>query len=169
MKKLFNLLLNTSFKRRLILLSVDVLCFLSMNIMYLLFASVGTADTGMFWLNTGIHIFLICIFRTILRVYKNVWRYSNTGAYLRLIVADGIAGVATIFITYFIGQFIDGMYIGVWRALSVSALTAILTLLSRFCYSIAYKVYHNSRNKVEKEPIAIIKPVLDLVKKNSTT
>lgn len=149
-------ILNSGPSRKALLLTVDVLCYATVSILYLLFSSLGTSNLPAFWANTAIHLALIFVFRTILRVYKNVWRYSNTVAYLAIILSDGFASALTVCITFVLGEIFDGMYIGVWRALSVGSLTALITLSSRFCYSTLYKRIKNNRNEVEKEPVAII-------------
>ena len=149
-------ILNSGPRRKALLLIIDTLCYSVVSVLYLLFSSVGTSNMSAFWVNTAIHLVLIFVFRTVFRVYKNVWRYSNTMAYLAMIVSDGIASALTVCATFVLGQISAGMYIGVWRALSVGSLTVLLTLSSRFCYSILYKSRKNSQRESTKEPVAII-------------
>ena len=156
MKAFISAILKSGPRRKALLLTVDVLCYSVVSALYLLFSSVGTSNMRAFWVNTAVHLALIFIFRAVFCVYKNVWRYSNTMAYLAMIVSDGLAGALTVYVTYGLGLAVNGMYIGVWRALSVGALTALLTLSSRFCYSTLYKRVKNSRSEVVKEPVAII-------------
>ncbi len=158
MKKntLINAILHNSKSRQIILLTVDVAIYAVVSVLYWLLSSIGTSDIRAFWVNTAIHFALIFLFRAIFRVYKNVWRYANTVAYITMLVSDGLASVFTVCATYCLNIAIDGIYIGVWRALSVGALTAILTLSSRFCYSALYKMKKNVHNDAGKEPVAII-------------
>ena len=149
-------ILNSGPKRKALLLAIDVSCYSFVSVLYLLFSSLGTSNMGVFGVNTAIHVVLIFVLRALFRVYKNVWRYSNTMAYLAILVSDGLASALTVGATYGLGLAVRGMYIGVWRALSVGSLTALLTLASRFCYSILYKRRKNSRNEIAKEPVAII-------------
>ena len=158
MKKntLINAILHNSKGRQAILWTVDIGIYVGVSVLYLLFSSIGVANSHVFWINTAIHFALVFVFRGALRVYKNVWRYPNTVAYITMLVADGCASILTIFATYCLSSVVDGIYIGVWRALSVGALAAILTLMSRFCYSSWHKGRKNIQSDVEKEPVAII-------------
>ena len=153
---LISAILNSGTGRKTLLFTVDTLCYSVVSILYLIFSSVGTSNMHAFWVNTAIHLGLIFIFRAIFRVYKNVWRYSNTMAYLEILVSDGLASALTVGATYCLGLVYSAMYIGVWRALSVGSLTALLTLSSRFCYSLLYKYKKNCRVEVIKEPVAIV-------------
>ena len=81
-------ILNSGSGRRSLLLTVDVLCYSVISVLYLFFASIGTSNMNMFLTNTAIHLVLIFAFRAAFRVYKNVWRYSNTMAYLVIIISD---------------------------------------------------------------------------------
>ena len=158
MKKntLINAVLHNSKSRQAILLTIDVAIYAVVSVLYWLLSSIGTSNIHAFWVNTSIHFILLFLLRTVLRVYKNVWRYANTVAYIKMLVSDGIASLLTVVVTYCLSFAAEGVYIGVWRALSVGALTTIVTLSSRFCYSALYKMRKNVQNDTEKEPVAII-------------
>lgn len=158
MKKntLINAVLHNSKSRQAILLTIDVAIYAVVSVLYWLLSSIGTSNIHAFWVNTAIHFVLLFLLRTVLRVYKNVWRYANTVAYIKMLVSDGIASLLTVGVTYCLSFAAKGVYIGVWRALSVGALTAIVTLSSRFCYSALYKMRKNVQNDTEREPVAII-------------
>ena len=94
-----NLLLNTSIKRRFILTVIDLLCFVCINILYIVFSNIGDPSPEAIIFNSLLHVSLIFLFRWIFRVYRNVWRYSNTKAYCMILVSDCLAGLVTIFST----------------------------------------------------------------------
>ena len=153
--RLTKLFLNTRGKRLAVLIAIDVLSFVIIDSLFATFSSIGAPSELAMWFNSLLHIALIFIFRAIFRIYSNVWRYANVKAYCMTLISDGIAGISTILVTSVLNRFHSGIYIGVWRALSVGALTAILMLMSRFCYSLLYKNTANSAYSA-REPVVII-------------
>ncbi len=158
MKKqwLYDKLLGSSGKRKTILILIDVLFFLFMSVSYHLFSSVGNVAFDNFAINTAIHLALYLALRMIFSIYSNVWRYSNTKAYFYIVLSDAISATLSIIVSYLLNFAINEVYLGIWRAMSVGSLTAILTLVSRFLYSIIYKAYSGDRDRHEKKPVAII-------------
>jgi len=153
---LYDRLLGSSGKRKTILVSIDILFFLFMSAAYHLFSSVGNVALDKFAINTAIHLVLFLAARAAFSIYSNVWRYSNTKAYFYIVLSDAIAALLSVLVSYVLGFAIDGVYTGIWRAMSVGSLTAMLTLVSRFLYTIIYKALSGDRDRHEKKPIAII-------------
>lgn len=131
-------------KRKLVLLFFDLLCVLGINAVYYFLAvrasySTPVDDFMVYVYNSLILTALIFISRLSFGVYSNVWRYTNTLAYLELIAADCIGGIVSIVIC----RLTAVLYIGVWHAFTVAALSALVALAARFSYRIIYK----QRNK----------------------
>lgn len=143
-------------KRKVLLLLFDIFCFVVVTALYYLLsyrASGGAPveDTELYLFNTLVLGALIFAARFLFKVYSNVWRYTNTLAYLELIAADGIGGVLTIVVAR-----VTGFYIGIWHAVTVTSLTALAALSSRFCYRLIYKHFNAERDDGSKIQVAIV-------------
>lgn len=142
---------------------IDVLCFVLVNSTYFILAkrfsySTPVNNFSIYLLNSLILLFFTFLFRLVFKIYKNVWRYTNTKAYFSLVIADGCAGVMALIVDRFVINLIfKNFYIGVWHAVTVTSLTAIITLMSRFTYRLMYKnQYANGKSiDVDKAPIRI--------------
>lgn len=80
---------------------------------------------------------LACVFviRSACNIYKQVWRFGGSSAYIRLILADTAAGVAFMAL-----QLIPwAMRISVTQAFAVVAINLLLTLLIRHLYQYMYE------------------------------
>ncbi len=151
--------------RKPILVLFDMFCFALVDFAYYFLAGQVSYSTpvhnGEIFLGNAACLFL-CVFtvRFLLRVYSNVWRYTNTVAYVRLMAADLIGCVASLILCRFVVNAIAyGFYIGIWHAITVSALALLLGLLSRFTYRLIYKRYHKSAASASagaKIPVGII-------------
>ncbi|MBR6776351.1 MAG: polysaccharide biosynthesis protein, partial [Clostridia bacterium] len=144
-----------------------MLTFICVNFGYLYLSGIAYFSTPVsnlekYYLNSA--VLFICIFmaRFIFRTYSYIWRYTNTMAYLKLIVFDLLGGALSATIVRFIlGEYYENLYIGVWHAIVVTSVNILLTLTSRFVYRLLYKHY-NSKNtdakapKKEKANIAIV-------------
>ncbi len=99
-------------------------------------------------------LLLVGIFglRNALQVNQNVWRYTNTLAYLFMILADMAGGLAALFFSRIINY-----YHGIWHFVVVAALTDLAALGSRFVYQIIYRRRHTIEGRANpKENVAII-------------
>ena len=152
--------------RRVTLVLFDLLCFAAVDLGYYLLAGQASFSTPVN--NGGIYLYnsiclAICLFalRFACKAYNNVWRYTNTGAYVLMMFADILGcGLSLVLSRFVLERFVEGFYIGIWHAVTVSALFVLATLLSRFVYRLLYK-YVNSHDKrvlVDKAriPVAII-------------
>ncbi len=107
-------------------------------------------------LGINIGILLVCTFvaRLLLGVYVNLWRYTNTANYLKMIIADGIGCLLTLLIARLSGS----VYIGVWHVVSIASLFALLTITARLTYRLLYK-HLNKKNETpaaHKISVAIV-------------
>jgi len=151
----FNKLLEGK-KRRAVLVAIDILIFAIVNSLYYLLAIRAAYSTPVtenaqgFAFNSLLLFIFVFAARFILKIYGNIWRYTNTKAYFMIVISDGIAGIVTLVVAR-IAFFIDAsLYIGIWHAVSVASLMALCTLMSRFTYRLLYMKKHVNENKQSK-------------------
>ncbi len=142
--------------RRIILLLFDIFCFAAVDAFYFWTTAFvdqhQTYEPTRFLLNSAILLGFMLLARLILGVYFNVWRYTNTTVYLKMVIADGVACILALIFARLIG-----VYTGVWHFTVVAALTALAALSSRFAYRQLYK-YLNKSEETDKHkiPVAIV-------------
>ena len=97
--------------------------------------------------------FMTAIFtcRFIFRIYKNVWRYANSKAYLDLIFSDLVAGVIVVASLHK-----TPYYFGIWQSLVAGSFIVFLTLASRLIYQQNYRAYNTDLKSVNKIGVAIV-------------
>ena len=152
--------------RRVTLVAFDLICFAIVDLGYYLLAGQASYSTPVN--NGGIYLYnsiclAVCIFamRFAFKSYNNVWRYTNTGAYVVIMLADILGGGLSLVVTRFVvNKLMYGFYIGIWHSVTVTALSILAALLSRFVYRLLYK-YSNKQDErmlVDKarSPVAII-------------
>ena len=131
-------MLSIKHKRRIILVAIDILILASVfsfNALITLF--VGNDDFQILAYIANFFVFaaFITLARILARVYNNVWRYANSGAYLEIVVSDIIGGVIALITSYAV----KAMYIGAWRSIAFVAMADCVTLVSRFLYQQRYR------------------------------
>ncbi|MBR2412874.1 MAG: polysaccharide biosynthesis protein [Clostridia bacterium] len=146
-------------KRKWLLLMIDIGCFFGV---YIAIAFIAMHSSSSIAINRegymlNLTIFLVCLIasRVIIRVYSNVWRYANSKAYLQMVIADSIGGIAALFITYSLNAQLQ-TYFGIWQSASVVALFDVLTLTSRFAYQQYYRHLNVSITDLNKIGVAIV-------------
>ncbi len=126
--------------RRVVLIAFDVLCFLVVSFFYWLVTLIEAGslpqDGTVFLLNCLLLLFTVFFFRLLFRVYSNIWRYTDTRTYFRLILTDALGGISA-FILSLITRVSD--FSSIWQFIVIAALNALLTLASRFVYRLLYK------------------------------
>ena len=145
--------------RRVILFFFDILCFVGLDVAYYIathyIATEGTSVSNLsiptFMYNSVLLLATTMIFRILWGVYNYVWRYTSTGAYLRLVLADICAGLVSVTISY-----ISGYHIGIWFFISIASLSALMALSARFVYRVIYKRRYNLRIHNEQQINAAI-------------
>ncbi|MBQ9704237.1 MAG: polysaccharide biosynthesis protein, partial [Clostridia bacterium] len=142
--------------RRVVLAAFDILTYIIITALYLgidyLFLNDAITHVGDYVINAIVLLVLISAFRTIFRAYTNVWRYTNTGAYLNLVISDIAGAVVAWMIVYFtIDKNVTNHF------LAVASLNLIVGLTARFAYRIWYKRTNNSdTSNNHKIPVAIV-------------
>ena len=77
----------------------------------------------------------IFLFRYLLAVYRQVWRYGGTGAYIRIIMADAAAGISY----YILHVILPVQRIEFFRAFALVATNLLLSMSVRLVYSFLYE------------------------------
>lgn len=154
-----NDILDRNHKRRTTLVLFDLLCFALVDIFFYFIAlrasgSVPVEKEEVFLLNSAVQLVTVFSARFLFGVYRNVWRYANTKAYYQLVLADAAGGLAALAILRILHAFAPGAYYGIWQAVTVGSLTALLALTSRFVYSLFYKA--SSRSAKPRKPVVIV-------------
>lgn len=147
--------------RRTLLLAFDVGCFLCVDLFYFFVAyqaahSAPVDDISVFYIHSLAQMVMIHLFREVFRVYKNVWRYSNTRAYLELVMADGCGSIVALLGFRLLNVFWPGIYTGLWQFATVGSLNALIALVSRFVYSLVYNSATKTQSKRPRQPAALI-------------
>ncbi len=158
--KALNWILNGSGRRKAILISLDVIIFALMDIFYFFIAlrassSLPVEETRIFLVNSLVQLVTVFAFRFALGIYRNVWRYSNTKVYFTLVLSDGFAGIFALLIIRLLNFAFPGVYYGLWQAATVGALTALVTLMSRFAYIMLHKK-RKSTDEKNRVPVALV-------------
>ena len=157
--KLLNRWLERPGFRRFVLISFDIVCYLLTAFFYYKVAqraanSMPVDNLGFFLIHTGLQLILIMVGRLLTGTYQNVWRYSNISAYMNLVLSDAIAALTTLLLLRVTTIWVEGLYQGVWQAVSLGCLTALLALMSRFAYAQVYK--HSKRNKSRQPRVPVV-------------
>ncbi len=90
-----------------------------------------------------------CLFsvRFLFRIYNNVWRYTSTGAYLKLILADFTAFVFASGFSHLLCHYSFSNYcIEIWYLVMIISTNLILDIAARLTYRILYKRYRYKRD-----------------------
>ncbi len=149
--------------RRVTLVVFDVVCFLLVALGYYFFAG-QTSYTSpvnnelIYSYNSVLLLCCLLAMRFVCKSYNNVWRYTNTGAYILIMSADILGcGLSLILSRFIINHLIEDFYIGVWYSITVTSLTILVTLFSRFVYRLVYKYSnaHDKRMLIDKAKISI--------------
>jgi len=144
--------------RKAILILFDIFCFLAVDAVYFLATvfldeALRYNEPKLFLLNSAILLAVTLVVRSVVGVYFNVWRYTHTTTYMKMIMADGIACLAAVGIIFAVDT-----DCGIWHLLIVAAFNALLVLFSRFSYRQLYK--HTKKKSEEydrhKIPVAIV-------------
>lgn len=152
--------MKSSFMRRLTLVAIDVLCFISVYVTsffiteFLSSTSIQLQNVMQYFINGAIFATAIFLVRFILSVYTNVWRYANSKAYLTMVCSDLIGGVVAMIITRTLDPY--NINLNVWQSASVVAMFCVLTLTLRFGYQQFYRHFNVNLDYINKIGVAIV-------------
>ena len=147
-------------KKHTILFAIDSLLFLSVYL-FSTFLEVITGGSSnihelfdqalSYYLNFLIFYAFIFISRYIAKVYRNVWKYADSMAYLELVFADAIGGAVALTVTRFIPKAIAGG----WHNVATIAMFNCASLAIRFAYQQYYKLTARSRSEYKDNKISV--------------
>ena len=136
-------------RRKFLLGLIDTACYICVYFATIIISVIST-EFGLFEFGEHLLHFLATfavamVARFCLRVYRNIWRYANSRAYLAMVVADGIGAVISVIITRF-----TPWNMGVWRTAVIFMGFSLLTLVNRFVYQQlkSRQDKHYSENKI---------------------
>lgn len=137
-------------KRRALIIGIDFLIFTFTYLFTILLTLISSGNNGIllssYAISFAVALFCVFVFRFIIKVYSNVWRYANSKAFISLVIADAAGGAVAVFISWLpVSESFD---IGGWCILAFITMADVATLMSRFCYQI---LYQSSNVKVEGE------------------
>ena len=142
--------------RKATLVGFDCVCFACLAALFLLASYVFDPkfdyDVLRFVTNAGILLVFILLSRSLFGLYNTVWRYTRTMTQFKLVIADALGMIAAGLFSW-----ICGLYIGFWFFVILAPINALLTLVSRYCYRLLYKVRNASSASEGKQiPVAIV-------------
>ena len=111
----------------------------------------AVADSRLFALNSAVVLLFMLLARMIFRVYRTVWRYTNTWAYFKLVLADTLGAMTGLLTVVLLGR-----TRGLWHLASVAAFFAQVSLMARLGYRLLYKQNRTGVGKFIKRNTAIV-------------
>lgn len=147
--------------RKAILVAFDVFCLMLMELLFYVAVRFGGSvlEDGYqlypyYLVNSAILIGFIFPFRFLFRSYSNIWRYANTSSYIRILISDALGGICAMLVSW-----VASLHGGRWFFVVVTVFNSLLTLASRFFYTMLYK-HLGSRSEeqsdIRKIPVAIV-------------
>ena len=147
-------------KRRLLLTGIDV-AVLGIVYAFAIFLESVSYDSSVFselFKNFGTYalnftLFTVIIFavRIISGVYKNVWRYANSRAYLELVFADAIGGGLALVVS----RIVPGAALKGWLCIATVAMFNCASLSIRFAYQQYYKIHSRNSSELKDNRISV--------------
>ena len=146
-----------------LLLLIDTACFVMAYAVNILVASLSGRYDGRNWLNFWANFLILLIIlltsRSLLDVYRNIWRYPNVRAYLSMMIADAAGGVLALLLTGFLSYMdTQHIYLGFWQTFLVVVLFNMSTLALRFGYQLLHQ-YQNMQSKAHTPGIPQVKKI----------
>ena len=155
---MFFLIKMKSTHRKVLLFLFDACCVIGLNVIYYLLSveahySTPVKDIAKYLLNAGMITVCVLALRVLFKVYANMWRYTSTMAYFRMVISDAVACVCAGILSRIIG-----FYNGIWHFIFVSTTVELLSLMMRFTYRLIYKKKYSAfrRKENSREDVAIV-------------
>ena len=150
-------------KKHMLLFGIDTVAFVAVYLFSIFLEAVtggnfNTEYVGKFFVRYLINFTLFYIFifaaRYLAKVYRNVWKYADSLAYLELVFADAIGGTVALILS----RIIDGATVGGWYNVATISMFNCASLALRFVYQQYYKMTsrNNSKFKGNKITVAIV-------------
>ncbi len=142
-------------KRRMLLIGIDVAIFACVYLLTICLTLISSEKVSFSAYAIGFIEALVAVFacRLATKVYSNVWRYANSGAFISLVIADAVGGAIVVLVSQI--PVFAAFDIGGWRILSFIAMADVATLLSRFCYQIMYQTSNTKEDGKRNNKIGV--------------
>lgn len=147
-------------KRRMMLIGIDVAVFalvyaFSIFLEYLTYKGLRLElifkNIDVYAINFLLFFALIFATRLIAKIYKNVWRYANSKAYLELVFSDAIGGGLALLIS----RLFPSYALGGWFCIASVAMFNCASLSIRFAYQQYYKINARSHAEFKDSKISV--------------
>ena len=148
-------------KRRLALIGIDFVIFAAVYAFAVLVKTLTNKpeDISMrffgFVINAAIFYVLILAVRLVAGIYFSMWRYANSKSFILLVLADAIAGLIALVVTFACSNLIYGVFIGSWESCALVAMVNVATLLSRFYYQHICRSHNITEAKKAQDSITV--------------
>ncbi len=140
--------------RKWVLALFDLLCLLVVDLVYYLAISwipnVEAPDPAVYFPNFAVLLVCILVMRIAFGVYATVWRYTDTRAYLMLVLSDTVGALLAWVITI-----VAPMPNATLHYSAVAPIALVTALAARFCYRQLYRRTNQDKN-IHKIPVAIV-------------
>ena len=142
------------------LILIDALAFFAVYIVSAIVAQQSSTSLDRsfinYFINASMLIVCVLIARLAFSVYRNVWRYANSRAYLLMVISDAIGGGVGIVCCYLLQFTPLKPYLGIWQSISCVACFTLAALSMRFVYQQRYRHLNMSLDTIHKAGIAIV-------------
>lgn len=138
-----------------LLILIDMVCFLVSCWVFLNRSPAIFFYRQNMYTNWYIMVTLVFLFRFIFRIYNEMWRYANSGVYLKMVLSDFIAGIAylvvdrtTLRLQIPIANAVAAIGTGLLATLSARFIYQSIRRRSGFVKNVTTGAYKNRTNKI---------------------
>lgn len=147
--------MSAKFNRTHLLILIDTVAFFSVYWSTVFAASYSSSSVDLSmpqYVMTSFILYICTLFaRLLCSVYKNVWRFANSRAYLLMVLSDCAGGLLGLFSCYLVKS-----YLGFWQTTAIVACFSLASLCMRFIYQQRYRHLHTNMNTINKIGVAIV-------------
>ena len=141
--------------RKVVLALFDLVCLLAVDVLYylivMLIPNVEYPELSVYFINSLILVACVVAMRFTLGVYATVWRYTDTRAYLMLIISDTLGALVAWLLTI-----LTPLPNATLHYSAVAPIALVVALAARFCYRQLYRRTNRADKSIHKIPVAII-------------
>ncbi|MHB1152814.1 MAG: polysaccharide biosynthesis protein [Eubacteriales bacterium] len=143
--------MNFLSKRKLILLSTDIVCFSIVCSIFNIVSYLPYLTMAEKLYNEALLLGLIFLARILFKSYSSIWRYAGSVEYLELVSADFFGGCLYLVIS----RAFFPKYINLWYSIGIVATTTLSVLSLRFIYQFKCANIKNSLGDKDKNKINV--------------
>ena len=108
-------------------------------------------STGEYFLAFVLLFLSVFALRFAFSIYKNVWRFANSRAYITMVISDMTGGALGLALCYIVKA-----YLGIWQTTAIIACFSLATLSMRFIYQLQYRHLNTNMDTMHKIGVAIV-------------